>query len=101
LLNLVTVGAATGETLMSTLKVELEDEVVELLRQSDRSPEAAAREMIVMDLYRRGVISEGRASELLAMPRLEFVQRASQLDIPHFQFTEDDWQNEVTESDRI
>jgi predicted HTH domain antitoxin len=83
------------------LKVELEDELVDLLKQSDPSPETAAREMIVMDLYRRAIISEGRASELLGVPRLDFIQRASQLGIPHFQFTERDWKDEVKESTRI
>jgi predicted HTH domain antitoxin len=86
---------------MSTLTLELEDEILQLLKQLDQSPEVAAREVIVMDLYRRAIISGGRASELLAMPRLEFIQRASQLGIPYFQFTEDDWKNEVTESGRI
>jgi len=59
-----------------------------------------AREMIVFELYRRGLVSSGKAAELLGIPRLDFIQRASELGIPYFRFTEDEWQAEVAESKR-
>jgi predicted HTH domain antitoxin len=57
--------------------------------------------MIVFELYRRGLISSGRAAELLGIPRLEFIRRASELGIPYFRFTEDEWQAKVAESKRV
>jgi predicted HTH domain antitoxin len=86
---------------MSILKLELADEVADLLMQSDLPPEDAAREVIVMDAYRRGAISEGRACELLEMPRLQFIERAQEHGIQHFRFTEEEWKDEVAESRRI
>lgn len=57
-----------------------------------------AREMIVSELYRRGLVSSGKAAELLGVSRLEFIQRASESGIPYFRFTEDEWQAEIAES---
>jgi len=59
-----------------------------------------AREMIVFELYRRSLVSSGKGAELMGIPRLEFIQRTSELGIPYFRFTEDDWQAEVAESKR-
>lgn len=55
----------------------------------------------MFELYRRGLISSGRAAELLGIPRLEFIRRASELGIPYFRFSEDEWQAEVAESKRV
>jgi len=60
-----------------------------------------AREMIVFELDRRSLVSSGKAAELLGIPRLEFIQRTSELGIPNFRFTENEWQAEVAESKRI
>jgi predicted HTH domain antitoxin len=58
------------------------------------------REMIVFELYRRSLISSGKAAELLGVRRLDFIRRASELGIPYFRFTEDEWLAEVAESKR-
>ena len=50
--------------------------------------------MIVLELYRRGSISSGKAAELLAMPRLDFIRHASSLGIPHVDMTQDEWEAE-------
>jgi len=57
--------------------------------------------MIVLELYRRGLISSGKAAALLGVSRLDFIQHASELGIPYFRFTEDEWQMEVFESKRV
>jgi predicted HTH domain antitoxin len=56
--------------------------------------EQAGREMIVLELYRRGTISSGTAAELLGMERLDFIKHASRLGIPFFDMTEDEWEAE-------
>ena len=62
--------------------------------------EQTARELIVFELYRRSLVSSGKAAELLRISRLEFIQRTSDVGIPYFLFTEDEWQAEVAESKR-
>jgi predicted HTH domain antitoxin len=89
---------------MSTISLELEEDVVALLRQSNQPVERAAREFIVLELYRRGAISSGKAAQLLGMSRVEFIQYASRLGIPCYSMTtmtEDEWKNERTQSQRL
>ena len=83
---------------MSTISIDLEEDVVALLRQSNQPVERAARELIVLELYRRGAISSGKAAQLLSMSRVEFTQYASRLGIPYYTMTEDEWKNERTRS---
>ena len=86
---------------MSTISIALEEDVVALLRQSNQPVERAARELIVLELYRRGAISSGKAAQLLSMSRVEFIQYASRLGIPYYTMTEDEWKNERTQSQRL
>jgi len=79
---------------MSTVKIDLEEGLAALLRQTNRLIQESAREMIVLELYRRGTISSGKAAELLGMPRLEFIRHASRLGIPHIDMTPDEWEAE-------
>ena len=55
--------------------------------------------MIAFELSRRSLVSSGKAAELLGIPRLESVPRASELGIPYFRFTDDEWQAEVAHMD--
>jgi predicted HTH domain antitoxin len=86
---------------MSTVTVELEDDLVALLHQSNQPLQQAVRELMVLELYRRGTISSGKAAELLAMPRWEFVRHASHLGIPYFEMTEDEWKAERANSEAL
>jgi len=54
---------------MSTVKLDLDDDLLALLQKTNQSLEKAAREMIVLEIYRRGVLSSGKAAEHLGMSR--------------------------------
>jgi predicted HTH domain antitoxin len=86
---------------MSTISIDLGEDVVALLRQSNQPVERAARELIVLELYRRGAISSGKAAQLLSMSRVEFIQYASRLGISYYTMTEDEWKSERTQSQRL
>jgi predicted HTH domain antitoxin len=86
---------------MSTISFELEEDVVALLRQSNQPVERAVRELIVLELYRRGAISSGKAAQLLGMSRGEFIHYALRMGIPYFAMTEDEWKTELTQSQRL
>jgi predicted HTH domain antitoxin len=85
---------------MSTISIDLEEDLVVSLRQSNQPVERTARELIVPELYRRGAISSDKAAQLLGMSRVEFIQYASRLGIPYFTMTEDKWKNERTQSQK-
>lgn len=80
----------TSETMRT---VALDDELASLLEQ-DRPLEEATREALVMDLFRRGKVSGGRACELLGLSRPAFMARARELGTPVLLTTEEEWRTE-------
>jgi predicted HTH domain antitoxin len=86
---------------MSTLTLQLENELAALLHQTNQPIERAARELIVLELFRRGAISSGKAAELLGMARWTFVTYAGQLGIPFFEMTQDEWADEQARSQTL
>jgi predicted HTH domain antitoxin len=76
---------------MNAVHLQLEDELLALLRETNMPAELAAREMIVLELYRRGSISSGKAADLLSMPRVAFIAYASHIGIPFLDMTADEW----------
>ena len=86
---------------MTTIQLSLEDDLVALLRQSNQPVQRAARELIVLELYRRATISSGKAAELLGMSRRQFIEHASNLGIAYYDMTEDEWEAERMRSDSL
>jgi predicted HTH domain antitoxin len=83
---------------MSSVKIEIEEPLAALLHQANRPVQETGREMIVLELYRRGTISSGKAAELLGMQRIDFIKHASRLGIPYIDMTEDEWAAEKAAS---
>jgi predicted HTH domain antitoxin len=79
---------------MNTVRFDLEEDLVALLHQLNQPVERSVRELVVLELYRRGMISSGKAGELLGMSRLQFIHHASHLGIPYFALTKDEWEAE-------
>jgi predicted HTH domain antitoxin len=79
---------------MGTARIDLDDAIVDLLRRSGHPVEDEARDLIVTELYRRGVISRGRAASLLGMPLDAFLRYAANLGIPYVNYTEEEWEEE-------
>jgi hypothetical protein len=86
---------------MGSVTLQLEENLVALLHQLNQPVQNTAREMIVLELYRRGMISSGKAGELLGMPRWDFVRYASHLGLPYWEMTEDEWEAERTRSQAL
>ncbi len=80
---------------MEAVPVELDSDLVALLEELQRPAKAAARELIVLELYRQGEVSSGRAAQLLKMEREEFIRHASEQGIPYFQLEGDELQQEL------
>lgn len=77
------------------MTLQLDEDLAQFLQSGEQSAEDAARELIVLELYRRHRISGGKAAELLRMDRLDFIQRASDLGIPYLDMSAADWEQEV------
>jgi len=79
---------------MSTVRIDLDEELALLLGRSDHSVEDGVREMIVTELYRRGTISRGKAAALLGLSLEDFLRHAADLGIPYTDYTEGEWETE-------
>ncbi|NWJ98380.1 MAG: UPF0175 family protein [Chloroflexi bacterium] len=86
---------------MSNSALELDEEIMNLLRQFNQPLQDSVQELILLELYRRGMISSGKAAVLLKMSRTDFIQYASRLGIPFFAFTDDEWAAEVAASKKL
>ena len=82
---------------MAGVTLELDEELVEVLREQDpgRPVEDVARELIVLELYRRRAISGGLAARFLGMGRFDFIGYSGDLGIPFIDMTEEEWQAEL------
>jgi len=83
---------------MSNITIDLEEDLVALLHRSNQPLQSAVRELVVLELYRQGVVSSGKAAQRLNMGRWEFIQHAARLGIPYFDMTVDEWKDEQTRS---
>ena len=86
---------------VGSVQVELDQDLVELLEDLHRPVKQAARELIVLELYRQGEISSGKAAELLGLGREQFIRQASGLGIPYFQLDGDALQRELDASKKL
>ena len=80
---------------MGAVSVELDQDLVALLEEFHRPVKQVAQELIVLELYRQGEVSSGRAAQLLGMDREEFIRHASKQGIPYFQLQGEELQREL------
>ena len=85
---------------MSAVSIQVEDDLAALLSSSNQSLEQTVRELMVLELFRRGTLSSGKAADLLGMSRVEFIRHAPRLGIAFFDLTEDEWQVERAQAER-
>jgi hypothetical protein len=75
---------------MKTTEIPIDDELLALLDGEGVDAGRALHEAAVLELYRRGSISAGRAAALLNMEKWTFVRWAGDLGIPYFRMDPDD-----------
>ena len=76
---------------MNAIQLDLEEEIMVHLQRANQPVHQVARELIVLELYRSGTISSGKAAQLLDMSRFEFIRYASRLGIAFFDMTDEEW----------
>lgn len=72
---------------MSTTAVPIDDDLLAICGGEGADPARALQEAAVLDLYRRAVLSAGRAAELLGMPKWDFVRWAGELGVAYVEIT--------------
>lgn len=83
---------------MTSAHLDLNQQLIPILNQLNQPLPEAVNELIVLELYRRGVLSSGKAGEFLGMPRFEFIHFASRLGIAYFDLLPNEWESELERS---
>ena len=80
---------------MSTVTVELGDDLQQIAQQDQRPLQEVLRELLVLELYRRETISAGKAAEFLRMSKWEFIQFSGKRGIPYVRYDPEDFEREL------
>ncbi len=75
--------------------VTLENDVADLFGESPEQITQSLVEAGVLDLFRRHVVSRGRAAEILGLNYVEFLQLSNAAGIPYFDWDEDNIEQEL------
>jgi predicted HTH domain antitoxin len=83
------------------MTLQITEDLTSLLQTGEQSAEQAARELIVLELYRQHRVSGGKAAELLGTSREEFMTRAAAVKIPYIDMTDLEFDQEIEEAERL
>ena len=86
---------------MSTVNVTFGQDLAAVLQALNRPIEESARELIVLELYREGKISSGKAAELLDVDRTEFLRMSSGRGIPFLAMTAEELAQDVDTAEEL
>jgi len=77
---------------MSTVQVELPEELFELANVSG-TPSRSASKLIALELFRERRVSAGKAAELAGVSIDEFLEFSARREVP-MHYTETDWEHD-------
>lgn len=82
---------------MPLKKIELSfpSEVLDMLTTTYQDNAEVLKEAAVLELYREGRLSSGKAAEILGMDRFEFIRYAGKKGIPFIRITPEELEEEV------
>lgn len=69
---------------MATMTIELPEKLLSDLKRSPEEVERDVRLAAAIEWYRRGLVSQGRAAELAALPRASFIDELARRKIDVF-----------------
>lgn len=80
---------------LKKLEITFPSEVLDTLSTTYEDNSNIIKEAAVLELYREGKISSGKAAEILGMDRFEFIRYAGKKGIPYIRITPDELEEEV------
>lgn len=80
---------------LKTIKVPFPSEILEKISTTYQDSASLIREAAVLELYREGKISSGKAAGILGMERFEFIRYAGMKGIPYIRITPKELEEEV------
>ena len=86
---------------MKTVQVSIDADLVAVLEEVGRPAKDSVGGLIVLELYREGLISSGKAAELMGLAREEFIRRAGEQGIPYIQMSREELRSEIERAKTI
>ncbi|MDA8217845.1 MAG: UPF0175 family protein [Dehalococcoidales bacterium] len=83
---------------MQTRRVEIPEEILDLLRRSRLGKRAATDQVkraLAIHLYLEGLVSVGKAAELAQVPRLEFEALLVEMGLPTVRYDRTDYEHDL------
>ncbi len=81
---------------LKKLEITFPSEVLDMLSTTYEDDANVIKEAAVLELYREGKISSGKAAEILGMNRFEFIRYAGKKGIPYIRITSAELEEEVS-----
>jgi hypothetical protein len=85
---------------VATVRVEIPEEVLALAGLSESSCPGGAAKLLVLEIFREGRVSVGRAAELAGISIEEFMEFSSQREVP-LHYTSDELAEDRATADRL
>ncbi len=86
---------------MKQITIELDDDFLSFVAKRKKDIPRKLKELAVLELYRRKEISSGKAAQLLGMERFEFIRYASRLEIPFFDISKRELEQDVATARKV
>lgn len=88
---------------MSLRKIQLSfpSEVLDAISATYQNNADVIKEAAVLELYREGRLSSGKAAEILDMERFEFIRYAGMKGIPYIRVRPDELEEEVKRLEKV
>lgn len=80
---------------LKTIEITFPSEMLDRLSTTYQDSADLIKEAAVLELYREGKISSGKAAEILGMERFEFIRYAGMKGIPFIRITPEELEEEV------
>ncbi len=80
---------------LKTIQLFFPSEVLEALSSSYQDDAEIIKEAAVLEFYREGRLSSGKAAEILGMERFEFIRYAGRKGIPFIRISAEELDEEV------
>lgn len=80
---------------LKKIEFSLPSDVVDMIATTYQDSSDAIKEAAVLELYREGKISSGKAAEILGMERFEFIRYVGMKGIPYIRMTPDELEDEL------
>lgn len=86
---------------MTTISMEIPDEMIAFAKPSSKEEELKRNAMILYPYIKEGIISHGRAAEILGIFKMDLITLYGNLGLPYIELTDDEIDEELAMVDYL